>query len=111
MRSFVYFQPTEIRFGAGRLDELGEVVARYGRHCLLVTMPMGEYMQPLIGRVQATLVGARVTMAHFDGVVPNPTTDCISSGAAMALSGTARGVAGMRVPVVVRLARACRAGA
>ena len=84
MRSFVYFQPTEIRFGAGRLDELGEVVARYGRRCLLVTMPMGEYMQPLIGRVQATLAAAGVTMAHFDGVVPNPTTDCVSAGAAMA---------------------------
>ncbi len=54
MRSFVYFQPTEIRFGPGRLDELGEVVARYGRRCLLVTMPMAEYMQPLIGRVQGT---------------------------------------------------------
>ena len=84
MRSFVYFQPTEIRFGPGRLDELGEVVARYGRRCLLVTMPMAEYMQPLIGRVQGTLAAGGITTAHFDGVVPNPTTDCVSAGAAMA---------------------------
>ncbi len=84
MKSFVYFQPTEIRFGAGRLHELGEVVSRYGQRCLLVTMPMGEYMQPLIGRVQESLAAAGVAMAHFDGVVANPTTDCVSAGAGMA---------------------------
>jgi alcohol dehydrogenase class IV len=84
MRSFVYFQPTEIRFGTGRLDELGEVVARYGQRCLLVTMPMAEYMQPLIGRVTDSLAEAGVAMAHFDGVVANPTTDCVSAGTAMA---------------------------
>jgi alcohol dehydrogenase class IV len=84
MKSFAYFQPTEIRFGAGRLDELGAVVARYGRRCLLVTMPMVEYMQPLIGRVEQSLAATGVTMDHFDGVVANPTTDCVSAGAAMA---------------------------
>ena len=42
MRSFVYFQPTEIRFGTGRLDELGEVVARYGQRCLLVEVRPGS---------------------------------------------------------------------
>lgn len=95
MRPFVYFQPTEIRFGAGRLDELGEVVARYGRRCLLVTMPMSEYMQPQLGRVQATLAAAGVIMAHFDGVVPNPTTDCVSAGAAVARQLGAEAVVGI----------------
>jgi alcohol dehydrogenase class IV len=84
MRSFVYFQPTEIRFGAGRLDELGEVTARYGRRCLLVTMPVAAYMLPLLDRIGAMLAAAGVEMAHFDGVVPNPTTDCVSAGAALA---------------------------
>jgi alcohol dehydrogenase class IV len=84
MRSFVYFQPTELRFGAGRLNELDEVVSRYGQRCLLVPRPMAEYMQPLIGRVQESMAAANVAMAHFDGVVANPTTDCVSTGAAMA---------------------------
>ena len=95
MRSFVYFQPTEIRFGAGRLDELGEVAARYGRRCLIVTMPKNEYMLPLLGRVQGALAAAGVSMAHFDGVVPNPTTDCVSAGAAMARELGADVVVGM----------------
>ena len=58
-------------------------------------MPMGEYMQPLIGRVQETLAAAGVTMAHFDGVVPNPTTDCVSAGAAMARQLGAEAVVGI----------------
>ena len=33
-----YFQPTEIRFGRGRLAEVGQGVARYGKRCLIVTV-------------------------------------------------------------------------
>jgi alcohol dehydrogenase YqhD (iron-dependent ADH family) len=33
MKSFTYFQPTEIRFGRGRLEEVGEVAARFGKRC------------------------------------------------------------------------------
>jgi alcohol dehydrogenase YqhD (iron-dependent ADH family) len=37
MKTFSYYQPTEIRFGAGRVVEVGEAVKRYGQRCLLVT--------------------------------------------------------------------------
>lgn len=84
MRAFAYYQPTEIRFGAGRLNEVGEVVARYGTRCLIVTMPVKPYLQPVLERTQALLAAAGVVSAHFDGVVANPTTDCISTGAALA---------------------------
>ena len=40
MKDFTYFQPTEIRFGTGRIREVGEEVARWGRRCLLVTVPV-----------------------------------------------------------------------
>lgn len=33
MREFNYFQPTEIRFGSGKIKEAGEAVARYGKRC------------------------------------------------------------------------------
>ena len=39
MRSFKYFQPTEILFGRGRFAELGSVAARFGRRALLVSVP------------------------------------------------------------------------
>ena len=84
MRAFAYFQPTEIRFGCGKVNEVGEVVARYGRRCLIVTMPVKSYLQPVLERVQGHLAAAGVESAHFDGVVANPTTDCISEGARLA---------------------------
>jgi alcohol dehydrogenase class IV len=84
MKSFIYFQPTEIRFGRGRLDEVGEMVVRFGKRCLIVTVPIFPVFEPVLGRVESSLQKAGVTWAHFDGVVPNPTTDCITAGANIA---------------------------
>jgi len=84
MKPFQYFQPTEIRFGAGRVSEVGEAVARWGRRCLMVTVPKFPAFKPLFRRVQESLASRGVAVAHFDGVVPNPTIDVVSAGAAMA---------------------------
>lgn len=87
MQPFTYYQPTEIRFGVGRLNEVGQVVARYGRRCLLVTVPARNapaIFAPLHDRVKTLLKASGIAVEHFDGVVPNPTTDCVSAGAAMA---------------------------
>lgn len=86
MKSFNYFQPTEIRFGLGRLSEAGEAVARYGTRCLLVTVPTenSPVFAQLSDRVKGYLAHSGVKVQHFDGVVPNPTTHCISTGAEMA---------------------------
>ena len=84
MNNFKYFQPTEIRFGAGRVTEVGEAVARWGRRCLLVTVPEFPGFAPLISRVKTSLAAQGVAFAHFDRVIPNPTTEVVSAGAGMA---------------------------
>ncbi|MGC9522927.1 MAG: iron-containing alcohol dehydrogenase [Anaerolineae bacterium] len=86
MKQFNYFQPTEIRFGRGRLAEVGEVVAQYGKRCLLVTVATDSapVFGELFGRVKQYLDEAGIAVEHFDGVVPNPTTDCITAGAEVA---------------------------
>lgn len=84
MKPFDYFQPTEIHFGTGRLSEVGEVVARYGKRCLLVTIPTEGVLEPLFDKVKGYLKESGVNVEHFDGVVPNPTTDCVSAGAEIA---------------------------
>jgi alcohol dehydrogenase class IV len=84
MNNFKYFQPTEIRFGPGRLAEVGEAVARFGRRCLLVTVPEFPEFAPLFRRVKDSLAERGVALAHFDGVVPNPTTGIVSAGARLA---------------------------
>ena len=84
MKPFNYFQPTEIRYGTGRLSEVGDVVTRYGKRCLLVTVPVQGVFVQLFDRVKRYLAESGVKVEHFAGVVPNPTTDCVSAGADVA---------------------------
>ncbi len=84
MKSFTYFQPTELRFGSGRLEETGEATARFGKRCLIVSRPVNAVFEPRIDRVKRSLIKAGVECTHFDGVVPNPTTDCVTAGAQLA---------------------------
>lgn len=84
MKAFNYFQPTEIVFGSGRIQEIGKIAARFGKNCLLVTVPEFEAVAPLYKRVKQYLSDAGMNLAHFDGVIPNPTTDVVTAGANMA---------------------------
>lgn len=81
MKPFMYFQPTEIRFGAGRAADAGEAAARLGRRCLIVTVPVFPALSSALAKVRASLEAAGLAVAHFDGVMPNPTTDVVSAGA------------------------------
>jgi alcohol dehydrogenase class IV len=95
MKPFNYFQPTEIRFGRGRLRQLGKAAARFGQRALLVTVPATEGLGPVIAKANASLESAGLAVAHFDGVVPNPTTDSIAAGAALARGHQADVVVGL----------------
>lgn len=88
MKSFNYFQPTEIRFGMGRTEEVGEVVAKLGKRCLLVSSSKskGHKLTPVYERIKRILTQRGVLVEHFDGVIPNPTTEVVSSGARIAES-------------------------
>jgi alcohol dehydrogenase class IV len=90
-----YFQPTEIRFGRGRVGEIGELVAPIGGRCLIVSVEEDAVFGPLVDRVRAALADAGVETAHFGGVVPNPTTESVSRGAAIAQELGARVVLGV----------------
>jgi len=84
MRAFTYFKPTEIRFGRGTINEAGQIVSRFGKRCLLVTVPAGKTLGPLFDRISDCLKEAGLAVEHFDGVIPNPTTDVVNTGAQMA---------------------------
>jgi alcohol dehydrogenase class IV len=86
MKDFEYFQPTEIVFGAGRVKEVGEIVARFGKRCILVTVDEEKFaaLKPTFDKVKASLTAAGVEFAHFQGAIPNPTTDCITEGTKVA---------------------------
>ena len=95
MKNFNYYQLTEIRFGCGRLYEVGEVVAKFGKRCLLVTVPPFPAIEPTYDKVKASLKTAGVEVSYFDGVVPNPTTESITAGAEMAKAHKADVILGL----------------
>lgn len=95
MKTFNYFQPTDIRFGCGRIKEVGSVVAQFGKRCLLVSRPVSNVLGPVMEKVKKSLSDAGVTFMHFDGVIPNPTTDIVTIGAELARSYNADVVLGL----------------
>jgi len=94
-QSFNYHHPTEIVFGPGRLREVGQQAARFGRRGLLVTAKAWPSVEPAYEAARQALRAAGVEVAHFDGVLPNPTTDLISKGAAMANEFRAEVIVGL----------------
>lgn len=86
MKSFRYYQPTQIIFGNGRSNEVGELVASIGKRCLLVTghSDSPPRFQKMFDTMIKNLNNADVSVEHFSGVIPNPTTEVISYGAEVA---------------------------
>ncbi|MDR3336405.1 MAG: iron-containing alcohol dehydrogenase [Treponema sp.] len=95
MKDFTYFAPTEIVFGWGRLKEIGAIALRFGKKALLVTGHSSPARVPLYEQVKKLLAAAGVESAHFDGVIPNPTTAVVSAGAKLAKTFGANLVIGL----------------
>jgi len=95
MKEFNYYQPTDIKFGRGRIDEIGQIVSQWGKRCLLVTVPIFPEFDGLIQKIKKSLKENGIAVAHFDGVIPNPTTAVVSDGARMARSFDADVVIGL----------------
>ena len=95
MKHFNYHQPTKIIFGAGRINEAGEIVKEYGTRCLLVTTPAVAATEAQFDKVKGILQAGGVEVAHFDQVIPNPTTGTSAAGAAMAREHRADVIVGL----------------
>lgn len=95
MKEFNYYQPTDIKFGQGRVVEIGQIVSEWGKRCLLVTVPIFPDFEGLIHKVKQSLEESGLAVAHYDEVIPNPTTEVVSDGARMARSHNADVVIGL----------------
>lgn len=95
MNTFSYHQPTRIRFGRGTCAEVGEEAAGLGRRALLVTEPAFPAIEPVYVAARAALEAAGLAVEHFDGVIPNPTTEVIAAGAELARAHGADVVVGL----------------
>ncbi|MER2508549.1 MAG: iron-containing alcohol dehydrogenase [Amaricoccus sp.] len=84
--------PTAIRFGAGRIAELGRACVTAGiSRPLLVTDP-GIVSLPITARALAAIRGEGLEVAVFSEVKPNPTEDNVAAGLAALRAGGHDGV-------------------
>ncbi len=79
------FQPqTRIVFGAGAIEQLGELVRQYGGNRVLVVTDPGIVAAGHVQRAEESLSAAGVQFARFDRVVENPTTEVVDACLAVA---------------------------
>jgi alcohol dehydrogenase len=84
LKAFEYQHSGEIIFGNGRISEVGSLVSRYGRRCLVVSGSKEGALRDLYPIVGDLLEHVGLDWEHFDGVRPNPTVDIVSTGAKLA---------------------------
>jgi alcohol dehydrogenase class IV len=84
MRNFNYYHPTRIQFGKERISEVGKIVARNGKKCLLVTVKSFPLMSDLFEKVKNLCEKAGIETIHYDGATPEPNNDCVNNGSKIA---------------------------
>lgn len=66
-------------FGWGRVSEVGDIVAYFGKRCLMVTIP-DSALNPVYNKIKSLCNEAGIEIFHFNEVQPNPTTDNVNRG-------------------------------
>ena len=84
MKEFQYYLPVNIVFGSGRVAQVGEWTAPYGKHALIVTGRSSAKKSGLYDRVKDSLAASGISSVLFDKVTQNPLTTTATEGAAFA---------------------------
>lgn len=81
---FRFFMPTELYFGPGQVQRVGEVARKFGTRALFVTGRRAMRESGILDRVLGHLRDAGVEAVVFDRVTPNPLSTTVDEGAALA---------------------------
>lgn len=84
MEIFGFVLPTEIRFGTGVIEEIGEEIKNRGYKNPLVVTDKGIIAAGIINIIGKHIKEAGITYEVFDGIVPNPRDYDCDKGAAYA---------------------------
>lgn len=82
---FTFFVPTQIRFGAGKLNELKTIAPTLGKRVLLVTRPRKGSLKATYEVVEKLLEEVGLSYTYFDEVIPNPTQEGVEKGIELAV--------------------------
>ena len=80
-KEFNWIVPTEVIFGAGREEEIGKVLTRYGAKNVLIIIGKNSVMKSgLLNRVLKSIENERITYDILSGVRANPTFELVQKG-------------------------------
>ncbi len=79
--NFEFYNPTRLVFGAGKLSQLGEITAQYGKKALIVTGGGSVKKNGVFDRAVTSLKTAGIDYAECSGVEPNPRITSVARGA------------------------------
>lgn len=82
MKSFEFYNPVKVVFGAGKTAEIGNEAKGYGKKALLVSYRQHDFMNTLLERVTHLLETAGVEVVPFFEVVANPVMRDVENGVA-----------------------------
>ena len=81
MQSFQFKCPTEIVFGRGAADAVGEKIQKYGGHHVFIVFGGGSVLKSgLLTRVERILTTRGITFQVMGGVQPNPLVSLAREG-------------------------------
>lgn len=83
MNNFNWNFPTEIAYGKGRINEVGEIAKGYGKKAMIATYERGGFLDPIIDKVEASLKAAGIEFVTFTGIEPNPRAQTIDKAIEM----------------------------
>jgi len=72
MNNFNWNFPTEMVYGKGRINEIGDIAKVYGKKAMIATYARGGFLDPIIDKVENALKAAGVEFVTFTGIEPNP---------------------------------------
>ncbi|WZL81171.1 iron-containing alcohol dehydrogenase [Vallitaleaceae bacterium 9-2] len=77
MNNFNWNFPTELVYGSGRINEIGQIAKKYGKKGMIATYARGGFLDPIIEKVESSLRDLGVEFVTFTGIEPNPRAQTI----------------------------------
>ena len=111
MENFRFYSPTEVVFGRGAENSIGEIAVKYGKKALLVYGKGSVIKSGLLEKVEKSLKEAGVDYQEFGGAKPNPTLAHAEEGIGKALSFSADMIIGVGGGSAIDTAKAIAHGA
>jgi len=84
MQNFMFWNPTKIIFGEGKVSEIGAETKIYGKKVLLVYGKGNIKKTGIYAKVVSSLRAADLDIVEFSGVQPNPVVSHVRQGIALA---------------------------